>query len=65
MARKFRIACRELIAAPTTALIYFCEGEKDADTLAKIGFVATTASEGAAAKWDPGADAVSSRIGTS
>ena len=44
----------ELIAAPTTALIYFCEGEKDADTLAKIGFVATTASEGAAAKWDPG-----------
>ena len=43
----------ELIAAPTTALIYFVEGEKDADTLAKIGFVATTASEGAAAKWDP------------
>ena len=39
----------ELIAAPTTALIYFCEGEKDADTLAKIGFVATTASGGAAA----------------
>ena len=53
MARKFHIACRELIAAPTTAVIYFCEGEKDADTLAKIGFVATTASEGAAAKWDP------------
>jgi hypothetical protein len=44
----------ELIAAPTTALVYFCEGEKDADTLAKIGFVATTASEGAAAKWDSG-----------
>ena len=35
-------------------MIYFCEGEKDADTLAKIGFVATTASEGASAKWDPG-----------
>ena len=35
-------------------MVYFCEGEKDADTLAKIGFVATTASEGAAAKWDPG-----------
>ena len=34
--------------------MYFVEGEKDADTLAKIGFVATTASEGAAAKWDSG-----------
>ena len=43
----------QLIASPTTALVYFCEGEKDADALAKIGFVATTASEGAAAKWDP------------
>jgi hypothetical protein len=43
----------ELLAAPTTALIYFVEGEKDADALAKISFVATTASEGAAAKWDP------------
>lgn len=42
----------ELIAAPTTATIYFCEGEKDADALARLGFVATTASEGAAAKWD-------------
>ena len=42
----------QLIAAPTMAPVYFCEGEKDADTLAKIGFVATTASEGAAAKWD-------------
>jgi hypothetical protein len=44
----------ELIAAPTTALVYFCEGEKDADALAKIGLMATTASEGAAAKWDSG-----------
>jgi hypothetical protein len=44
----------ELIAAPTEATIYFVEGEKDADTLAKIHFLATTASEGAAAKWDPG-----------
>jgi 5S rRNA maturation endonuclease (ribonuclease M5) len=42
----------EMIAAPTTATIYFVEGEKDADALAKIGFVATTASEGAAAKFD-------------
>lgn len=33
-------------------MVYFCEGEKDADALAKIGFVSTTASEGAAAKWD-------------
>ncbi|MFK4530137.1 5S rRNA maturation endonuclease (ribonuclease M5) [Bradyrhizobium japonicum] len=44
----------QLMASPITALVYFCEGEKDADTLAKIGFVATTASEGAAAKWDLG-----------
>jgi 5S rRNA maturation endonuclease (ribonuclease M5) len=32
--------------------IYFVEGEKDADALANIALVATTASEGAAAKWD-------------
>jgi hypothetical protein len=43
----------ELIAAPVTATTYFCEGEKDADALAKIGFVATTASEGAGAAWEP------------
>jgi Protein of unknown function (DUF3631) len=43
----------ELIAAPDTAVIYFCEGEKDVETLAKLGFTATTTSEGAAAKWDP------------
>ncbi|MCG2632203.1 hypothetical protein L6654_36915 [Bradyrhizobium sp. WYCCWR 13023] len=42
----------QLIAAPTSASVYVCEGEKDADNLTKIGFVATTASEGAAAKWD-------------
>jgi hypothetical protein len=42
----------ELIAAAPTTQIFFTEGEKDADTLAKLGFVATTASEGAAAKWD-------------
>ena len=36
----------ELIAAPTTATVYFCEGEKDADALAKIGFVATTLQRG-------------------
>ena len=44
----------ELIAAPISALVYFCEGEKDADTLVRIGFVATTSPQGAAAKWDSG-----------
>ena len=43
----------ELIASPTAVAIYFVEGEKDADNLAKIGLLATTTSEGAAAKWDP------------
>jgi 5S rRNA maturation endonuclease (ribonuclease M5) len=43
----------QLIAAPITTTIYFCEGEKDADNLARLGFTTTTASEGAAAKWDP------------
>jgi len=43
----------ELLAAPT-AIIYFCEGEKDADALAsKSCVVATSASEGAGAKWAP------------
>ena len=46
----------ELIAAASTEKpppIYIVEGEKDVDSLAKIGFVATTASGGAAAKWAP------------
>ena len=43
----------ELIAAPVTATTYLCGSEKDADALAKIGFVATTASEGAGAAWEP------------
>ena len=43
----------QLLAAPLSATIYFCEGEKDCETLGKLGFVATTASEGATAKWDP------------
>jgi len=43
----------QLLAASLTTIVYFCEGEKDADALAKLGFVATTASEGASAKWDP------------
>jgi 5S rRNA maturation endonuclease (ribonuclease M5) len=41
----------QLIAAPIADVVYFCEGEKDTDGLVKLGFVATTASEGAAARW--------------
>src|SRR5262249_29174572 len=42
----------ELIATPTTAVVYFCEGEKDADALAnQVQLVTTTMSEGANAKW--------------
>src|SRR5262245_52702722 len=37
----------ELLAAPLTAKVHIAEGEKDADALAKLGFVATTNSEGA------------------
>jgi hypothetical protein len=47
----------ELLAAAPTTAIYVCEGEKDCDSLAKIGFTATTNSEGAdngkGAKWTP------------
>jgi hypothetical protein len=38
----------ELVAAPPTTKIHITEGEKDADALAKLGFIATTNSEGAA-----------------
>jgi len=38
----------ELLAAPLTARVHICEGEKDVDGLAKLGFTATTNSEGAA-----------------
>jgi 5S rRNA maturation endonuclease (ribonuclease M5) len=41
----------ELIKA-SLATIYFCEGEKDADALIRLGLTATTASEGARAPWD-------------
>jgi hypothetical protein len=44
----------QLLATPLTTTIYLVEGEKDADSLAKLGFVATTTSEGAAAKWAKG-----------
>jgi putative DNA primase/helicase len=40
----------ELSVASLETVIYICEGEKDADNLAKIGLVATSASEGAG-KW--------------
>src|SRR5262245_31515402 len=43
----------QLIAASTESIVYLCEGEKDTDGLAKLGFVATTASEGAATPWAP------------
>jgi hypothetical protein len=38
----------ELLAAPLTTKIHITEGEKDAVNLAKLGFVSTTNSEGAA-----------------
>lgn len=44
----------ELIAAATDAPIWICEGEKDADNVAALGYVATTNSEGAGkGKWTP------------
>ena len=49
----------ELLAAPPDTVVYVCEGEKDADNLAKLELVATTAPYGApdpkyrTAKWRP------------
>ena len=40
----------ELIAAAPTTPVFICEGEKDADSVASLGLVATTNSEGAG-KW--------------
>jgi hypothetical protein len=42
----------QLIAASPTTPIYICEGEKDADNLAKLGFTTTCNPEGAG-KWKP------------
>ena len=42
----------ELLAAPLTAKVHIAEGEKDTDALAKLGFTATTNSEGANAWTD-------------
>lgn len=41
----------ELIAASPAAVVYQCEGEKDADALRALGFTATTASGGAKTPW--------------
>jgi hypothetical protein len=42
----------ELLAAPANATVEICEGEKDADNLAKLGLIATT-NPGGAGKWTP------------
>jgi putative DNA primase/helicase len=42
----------ELLAADPLRNVFLCEGEKDADRLAALGFVATTA-PGGAGKWRP------------
>jgi hypothetical protein len=43
----------ELLAADPDTPIYVVEGEKDADRLAALGFVATTTSGGSNGKWTP------------
>jgi hypothetical protein len=43
----------ELLAADPAAMVWICEGEKDCDRLASLGFVATTNAMGAK-KWRPG-----------
>jgi hypothetical protein len=43
----------ELLAAETTQPVYIVEGEKDADRLVSLGFVATTSSGGSNGKWTP------------
>jgi putative DNA primase/helicase len=42
----------ELLAAPPGTIPHICEGEKDADTLASLGLIATT-NPGGAGKWTP------------
>jgi RecA-family ATPase/DNA polymerase I-like protein with 3'-5' exonuclease and polymerase domains len=44
----------ELLAAPLDAWVLICAGEKDADTAAQLGFIATTNPEGESkGKWVP------------
>ena len=42
----------ELLAAPPGAMVWICEGEKDAETLAALGLISTT-NPGGAGKWTP------------
>jgi hypothetical protein len=42
----------ELLSSDRSAIVFICEGEKDADRLANLGLVATTNAEGAG-KWRP------------
>jgi hypothetical protein len=42
----------ELLAAPANATVEICEGEKDANTLAALGLIATS-NPGGAGKWTP------------
>ena len=42
----------ELLAAPATEPIWICEGEKDANSVAALGLIATT-NPGGAGKWQP------------
>jgi hypothetical protein len=42
----------EMLAAPATEPVWFCEGEKDVNNLAALGLVATT-NPGGAKKWRP------------
>jgi hypothetical protein len=42
----------EMLAAPTDAIVLICEGEKDADTASRYGFISTTA-PGGAGKFQP------------
>lgn len=44
--RKVLYRLPELLAAPQDAVVYVCEGEKDADRLASLGLVATTNHDG-------------------
>ena len=46
----------ELLAAPADAPVFVCEGEKNTDAVRRLGFVATTNSEGAG-KWTDDLDA--------
>ena len=42
----------ELLAAPADTIVLVCEGERDCDTAARYGFIATT-NPGGAGKWQP------------